>query len=135
MRGRLLWLLAGAALLQVAGRMLDGWWHANHDEFEAARQQLEAHWLIWLGVLATLAVCALALRRLASDDPATRGYRVTLVSGLAYAAVATWHFIEHANHKDPEVAHVLLAFTQAGMILGIVLAFILTRRAAGPRYG
>ena len=76
----------------------------------------------------------MALRRLGSGDPAAHGYRVTLVSGLAYAAVATWHFIEHANHDDPEVAHVLLVATQVGMILGIVLAFVLTRRSAWRQY-
>jgi hypothetical protein len=134
-RGRLLWLLAGAALLQLAGRALDGWWHANHDEFEGASQQLEAHWLIWVGVLATLAVCLLAVRRLGSGDRAVRGYQLTLASGLVYAAVAIWHFVEHANRNDPELAHVLLALTQGGMILGIVLAFVLTRRTAGPRFG
>jgi hypothetical protein len=63
------------------------------------------------------------------------GYRVTLFSGLGYSAVAVWHFVEHANHNDPELAHVLLALGQAGMIAGIVLAFILTRRARGPTPG
>lgn len=61
---RLLGLLALAGTRQVAERALDGIWHANHDEFEDARQQLEAHWLIWLGVFVTITVCSLALRAL-----------------------------------------------------------------------
>ena len=134
-RTRLLQLLAVAAVVQIAGRGLDGWWHANHDEFEGAAQQLEAHWLLWLGVLATLAICALALRRLDRDDRGLLGYRVTLYSGLGYSAVAVWHFIEHANHNDPELPHVLLALGQAGMVAGIVLVFVLSRRTRGPSAG
>jgi uncharacterized membrane protein len=121
-------LLVFAAVLQIAGRALDGWWHATHDEFEGVSQQFEAHWLIWLGVLATLVVCSLALLRLHADDRASLGYQVTLISGLAYSAVAVWHFIEHANHNDPQLAHVLLAMGQLAMIVGIVLVVVLTRR-------
>jgi cytochrome bd-type quinol oxidase subunit 2 len=128
-RGRLRRWLAVAAALQVAGRGLDGWWHANHDQFEGAREQLEAHWLIWLGVLTTLAVCAVALRRLERSERERVGYSVTLVSGLVYVPVAVWHFVEHANRNDPELAHVLLALGQAGMIAGIVLVFVRARQA------
>jgi hypothetical protein len=127
-RPRLLQLLALAAVVQIAGRGLDGWWHATHDEFEAARQQLQAHWLLWLGVLGTLAVCAVAVRRLAPGDRTLSGFRVALYSGLLYAPVAVWHFIEHANHRDPELPHVLLAAGQIGMLLGIALVFIRNRR-------
>jgi hypothetical protein len=134
-RTRLLQLLAVALVVQIAGRALDGRWHATHDEFEGASQQLEAHWLIWVGVLATLAICALALRRLRPDDRGLLGYRITLFSGLGYAAVAVWHFIEHANHNDPAIAHVFLALGQAGMLAGIVLVFVLSRRGRGPSAG
>jgi hypothetical protein len=48
---------------------------------------------------------------------------------------AIWHFIEHANHNDPAVAHVLLALGQVAMIVGIVLVFVLTRRTLGRRPG
>ena len=34
---RLLW---GAFAIQVAGRLLDFWWHATHDEFETGGDQL-----------------------------------------------------------------------------------------------
>jgi undecaprenyl pyrophosphate phosphatase UppP len=138
-RTGLIRLLAVAAVAQVAGRGLDAYWHANNDEFEGARQQLEAHWLIWLGVLATLAICVVAMRRLDRAERGLLGYRVTLISGLLYAGVAVWHFIEHANLNDPEVAHVFLALGQAGMLVGIVLVFVLTpgtlRRERGPTTG
>ncbi len=134
-RTRLLQLLAVAAVIQIAGRALDGRWHATHDEFEGASQQLEAHWLIWLGVLATLAICVIALHWLDPDDRGLLGYRVTLISGLVYTPVAVWHFIEHANQNDPEIAHVFLALGQAGMLAGIVLVIILSHGARGPSAG
>ena len=134
-RVRLLQLLGFAAVVQIAGRALDGRWHAQHDEFEGASQQLEAHWLLWLGVIATLAVCVLALRRLERDDRGRLGYRVTLLSGLLYTPVAVWHFIEHANHNDPAIPHVLLAAGQLGMIVGIVLVFLLSRQRRRPSPG
>jgi hypothetical protein len=134
-RTRLLQLIAVALVVQIAGRLLDGRWHATHDEFEGASQQFEAHWLIWLGVLATLAICVVALRRLDRADRGLLGYRVTFFFGLGYAVVAVWHFIEHANHNDPEVAHVLLALGQAGMLIGIVLVLVLSRRTQGPSGG
>ncbi len=34
-RGLFLRLLLATAVLEIAGRALDGWWHARHDEFEA----------------------------------------------------------------------------------------------------
>lgn len=126
----LLRLLVGTALLQIAGRALDGWWHSRHDEFEGASQQLEAHWLIWLAVVATVAVCVVALRRLGSTQPSSRGYQFTLLSAIGYIGVAIWHFIEHANLRDPEVAHVFLVIFQLGMFVGIAWAVLASRR--GP---
>jgi hypothetical protein len=40
-----------------------------------------------------------------------------------------WHFIEHANHNDPEIAHVLLAIWQVGMLAGVLTATVLGLRA------
>jgi hypothetical protein len=131
--GRLAVILLGSGVLQLAGRALDGVWHANHDEFEAARQQLEAHWLLWIAVLATIAVCVIALRRPDLDGRVAVAFRITLGSAAVYAGVAVWHFIEHANHNDPALPHVLLAITQIAMLVGILLTFIRARRVAPPR--
>lgn len=79
---RLLRFLWAAAAVQLLGRALDGRWHATHDEFEGTRQQLTAHWLLWLGVLATLAVAALGVRLLPDDAGAVAGFRLTLAAAL-----------------------------------------------------
>jgi hypothetical protein len=121
---RALWV---AVAVQLAGRLLDLRWHLTHDEFEGTSQQLEAHWLLWLGVLATIAVAAVASVRM--ERPAARpGYLLTLLSGGLYVPVAIWHFIEHANGSDPELAHVLLAVGGIGMVAGAVLATALVVR-------
>jgi hypothetical protein len=131
-RGRLQ-LLWGAVALQLLGRALDLRWHLNNDEFEGVSQQFEAHWLLWLGVLATLGVAIAGARRVDLASLERRGYLFVLASALAYSAVAIWHFVEHANHQDPEVAHVLLGMTQAAMVTGaIVVAVSVRRRAREP---
>lgn len=122
-------LWAGVAL-QVGGRVLDGIWHANHDEFEGASQQLEAHWLLWLGVALTLVVVIAAFARLPA--PARNaGWTVVLLGLALYIFVSVWHFIEHANRSDPELAHILLAVGQLAIFAGVVAATLLARR--GPR--
>jgi hypothetical protein len=119
-------LWAGVAV-QIAGRVLDGIWHANHDEFEGASQQLEAHWLLWLGILLTLVVAVIAVARLPAAER-NGGYSIVLVGGGLYVPVSVWHFIEHANLNDPEVAHYLLALGQGTMLAGAIAAAILARR-------
>jgi hypothetical protein len=126
---RLLAALWVGVVVQIAGLVLDGIWHANHDEFEGASQQLEAHWLLWLGILLTLVAAAIAIARL----PATErngGYSIVLAGGALYVPVSVWHFIEHANLNDPEVAHYLLALGQGTMLAGAIAAAILARRQA-----
>lgn len=123
----LLWLW-GAVAVQLAGRVLDARWHAAHDEFEGASEQLAAHWLAWLGVLATLAVAwTLARARPTRDN---RGYLLTAIGAGAYVPVAVWHFIEHAGGSDPAVAHVLIGLTQATMFVGVIAATVIAQRFA-----
>jgi hypothetical protein len=55
-------LLWGAFAVQVAGRLLDFWWHATHDEFETGGDQLQAHWLVWIGTILVLIVGVRAVR-------------------------------------------------------------------------
>ena len=122
---RALWI---AVAVQLAGQLVDLRWHLTHDEFEGTSQQLEAHWLIWLGVLATVAVAAWAAlghERLTGHP----GYVLTLAAGLLYVPVSVWHFIAHANGDDPGLAHVLIGIGKVGMVVGAVLATVLVHRA------
>jgi hypothetical protein len=129
---RALWI---AVALQLLGRLLDLRWHVANDEFEGTAQQFEAHWLLWIGVAATIAV-AYAVLRDGESESARRGLILTVVSGALYVAVAIWHFAEHANGADPELAHVLLGLTQLGMVVGAGLATLAARgiglRRSGP---
>ena len=122
-------LALGAGLVVfLAGIARDLQWHATHDTqkaFETASKQVEVHWILWVGVLVLLVVSAVALRR--SEEPG-RGYRITLVSCVAYAAISVWHFIEHANGNDPQVAHVFLYASSLAIITGASLALIANMR-------
>ena len=116
-----LWL---AMAVMILGRLLDLQWHATHDEFEGTSQQFEAHWLLWIGVLMVLAVAAIGVR----DGVGGMGYRVVLLSTILYVPLSIWHFIEHANGADPELAHVLLGIANLCMVAGAIVAVIETRR-------
>jgi hypothetical protein len=117
-------------VVQIAGRVLDARWHATHDEFEGTSQQLEAHWLLWLGVAVTLVAAGLALTRLPRDD--RPGFSLLFGFTGFYIAVAVWHFIAHANLNDPAVAHVFLALGQLGMIAATIWATLQARRVGPP---
>lgn len=82
-----------------------GWsciWHASHDEFETTSDQLQAHWLIWLGVLFALVIAFVAVRYL-RESPARPGYVTVLAGGVAYVVTAGWHFYEHSRGRQPRV--------------------------------
>jgi hypothetical protein len=116
----------------VAGIARDLVWHATHDtqkEFETASTQVAVHWLLWVGAVGLLVTSTLALR--GSGNGRRRGYGLIFVASVVYAAVSVWHFIEHANGTDPQVAHVFLYVTSAALLAGG--AFVLGTRAGAPR--
>lgn len=125
------WLWIGTAV-QLVGRAIDGWWHATHDEFEAAGDQLLAHTVLWIGVITTLVVSYLAVAR--HDRRRGSGYPLVLAFSAIYLGAAAWHFIEHANGSDPAAAHVVLGVTWVGLLLGVLIATIDARRTlrVGP---
>jgi hypothetical protein len=123
---RALW---GAFAVQVAGRLLDIWWHATHDEFETGRDQVTAHWLVWLGTLFVVAVAVQALRGPLSSAQ-RRGYLVILFSNAVYVVVAVLHFIQHLNHQEVDWAHIMLAVTNIGSVIGVVMVTAARRRRA-----
>jgi hypothetical protein len=127
-------LLVGLVIF-LAGSARDIQWHATHDtqvEFETASKQIEVHWLLWLGALTILILAALALRGRPSG-PERTGYLVTLGGAISYAIVSVWHFIEHANGADPQVAHLFLYASAGVMVAGVLRVLslaLLSRRQA-----
>jgi hypothetical protein len=122
-------LLAGVwtgITLQVAGQVIDLRWHATHPGFERAADQVQAHWLIWLGVLVTVVVAAVGARHVPSSWYS--GYRLLLLAGLAYALSSAWHFWEHAQLRDPAAPHVLVALGKAAILAGAISATVVSRR-------
>lgn len=107
-------LLAAGVALFVLGRLIDLWWHATHPEFETASDQVRAHAVVWAGAVVMLWAAALALIRGSREG----GFVAVAVGGLGYAAVAVWHFIEHANGRDPDLPHLLLLITNLVMFAG-----------------
>jgi hypothetical protein len=121
---RLLW---GAFVVQIAGRLLDFWWHATHDEFETGIDQFQAHWLVWLG---TILVLLVAIRELRSDIEGIvrSGYLIVAISNALYVPIAVAHFIQHQNHQEVDWAHAGLAITNFVAALAVVFVTFGTLR-------
>lgn len=135
-RQRLLIGLWAGVIGFLAGRLLDLRWHVTHDEFETAADQLQAHWLAWLGALVLLVAAAGAWR--SRPQLRTAATAAILAGGVGYAVVAAWHFWEHSQHREGTVTHLLLVVTQVAMLAGAVAALLLARatdRAQPPSDG
>ena len=113
---RQLWL---AFAIQIAGRLLDFWWHATHDEFETGGDQLQAHWLVWIGTVLVLAVGLRALRQ-GVEGQVRNGYLVVVWANALYIPVAVAHFIQHMNLQEVDWAHVGLAVTNIASAIGVL---------------
>lgn len=125
---RLLRPLWGAFVIQLAGRLLDFWWHATHEEFETGMDQLQAHWLVWIGTVLVLVVAARALRTRVQGR-ARAGYLTIVVANALYVPIAVAHFIQHMNLQEVDWAHIGLAVTNVGSALGVLFVPYVSLRA------
>src|SRR5437763_1220481 len=119
-------ITAGGLVVFLAGVARDLQWHATHNtrqQFETASKQVEVHWLLWLGVVLLLLGCWLALTR-GTAAGAKRGSQLTAASGAVYAVVSVWHFVEHANGHDPQLAHAFLYAAAGGLVAGALMALV-----------
>jgi hypothetical protein len=112
-------LLLGAFAVQVVGRLLDFWWHATHDEFETGGDQLQAHWLVWIGTILVLIVGVRALRG-GVLGPQRTGYMTAVVANGLYVPIAIAHFIQHLNREEVDWAHIGLGITNVMAALGVL---------------
>ena len=125
-----LWMAIG---LLVAGEIVDLRWHATHDvqrAFESWGNQAQAHWLLWIATVVTLAVSFMGTD--ASESRWKIGYLIVFFSALAYAAVSLWHGWEHSVGNDPSLAHVLLVVTLVGIFLGVIWATVTWGEGRNP---
>jgi hypothetical protein len=113
-------LLALGFAVFVAGRVVDLIWHATHEEFETASDQLQAHAVVWAGTLILIAASAAAV----FGGTRNRGYGVVLAGAISYAAVAVWHFWEHLQLRDPDLPHLLLLIANIVIVGGVVWVWI-----------
>lgn len=112
---RLRLVVLGGAIAMTAGRAIDLRWHATHGEFETGADQLQAHWLAWLGALVLLVAATVGVTRRLYRSP---GFFILFGSACAYGIVAVWHFWLHNQLRDPDLPHVLLALSQLGLYVG-----------------
>lgn len=112
--------LWAAFVVQIAGRLLDLQWHRTHTEFETGKDQIQAHWLVWLGTLLMLIVAAWALRT-GPTPSERRGYLTVVIANALYGGVGVVHFIQHLNHQEVDWAHISLAVTNVAAAVGVLM--------------
>lgn len=125
---RLVWTLWAGVLIQLVGRAIDGRWHAMHEHFETAGDQVEAHLILWIGVLVTLLVSALTAKRLPVE--LRSGWPIVLVGSGLYVVAAAWHFWEHSRGVDPLAPHIALGVVWATLLGGALMVTLWWRRQA-----
>ena len=111
-----LWI---AFAIQVAGRLLDFWWHATHDQFESGTDQLRAHWLVWIGTALVLVVGVRALLA-GVAGPERPGYLTVVLANGLYVPIAVAHFFQHMNHQEVDWAHAGLGITNVAAAIGVL---------------
>ena len=86
---------------------------------------------MWLGTVLVLAAAAWALR---GDLPRSerRGYLVVLWSNAVYVVAAVVHFSQHLNHQEVDWAHVSLAVTNVGSVVGVMMVMASRLKPAPP---
>jgi uncharacterized membrane protein AbrB (regulator of aidB expression) len=102
------------AVVMTAGRVVDLQWHATHPEFETGADQIQAHWLAWLGALFLLVTGSIGV----GARYRSPGFLIMFASAWLYAGVAVWHFWLHQHLRDPDLPHLLLALSQLGLYTG-----------------
>lgn len=122
------WMWAGVGIF-IVGRLIDLVFHATHEEFETAVDQIQAHAVVWLGVVVLLAAAMRALSRRKPEG----GYFLLLFGTVLYAGVAAWHFWEHSQLRDPDLPHALLVAATLVMLASVV--WIAVDVASGRRRG
>ena len=118
-----------AFAVQVAGRLLDFWWHATHEGFETGRDQVQAHWLVWLGTVLVLLVSGRALMA-GVEDPVRVGYLVVVAANAAYIPIAVAHYLQHLDHREVDWAHAGLGITNLIAAIGVLYVAYASRRQA-----
>jgi uncharacterized membrane protein YphA (DoxX/SURF4 family) len=104
-------------------------WHATHEEFETASDQLQAHAVVWAGTLILVAASAAAV----IQGTRNRGYAMVLAGTISYAGVAAWHFWEHLQLRDPDLPHILLLVANIVIIAGVVWVWVAGSLLTLPR--
>jgi hypothetical protein len=110
---RWLWILWAGIGLILAGEVLDVAWHARHGEFKSGADVVKGHWLGWLGLALTIAVCLAGAR---DHDRARRGYRSVLLASSVYVLGSVWNFWGHAHGEDTFFAHVFLVVSKVAIL-------------------
>lgn len=115
----------------AAGVVVDLRWHAVHGTAAGIDDLVAGHGLIWVGVLAVVAVAAMGARRLPSVWYA--GWGLLLVGAIGYAVAEGLHVWSHETGQAQGLTHMLLQLSKVVVVAGVISATVATRQRPGAR--
>lgn len=129
---RLLLALWIGVAIQLLGQLIDVRWHATHSShFRSASEQVEAHWMIWLGI-AVILVAGLAAV-MSGRGTAGRGLTGALVASSVLVAGQVWNFVDHTQGRTAVPPHLLIALGRLGVLAAAgVATYELLGRTESP---
>ncbi len=129
---RLLLALWIGIAIQLLGQLIDVRWHATHSShFRSASEQVEAHWMIWLGIAVMLVASLAAVR--SGHGTAGRGPAGALVASSVLVGGQVWNFLDHAQGRTTVPPHLLIALGRFGVLVAAgVATYELLGRTESP---
>jgi protein-S-isoprenylcysteine O-methyltransferase Ste14 len=114
--------------LVVAGVGWDTVWHSRHEDGDVggATELLQAHWLMFLGVLVIALSTLVAVVRAAPRPPVPT--LVTFAGSMLAIVGFGWDSVRHAQGTESVPGHVLIYVGLVVVAAGLVMAAVTGRR-------
>lgn len=112
----------------VLGIAWDGVWHSSNPEaLETGWNVLEAHGVMYAGVLVALVGSLVAFREPRGRPSAASWYGLTAAGALAQAVGTGWDAVAHALGSEAALAHLLARVGLLALLAGAAAVSIVAR--------
>ncbi len=116
-------MLWSGVAIQFLGMWWDGVWHSRHPgALEAGWALLQAHGIMYVGILVVGLGAALAFRRPGAGPGPTSWYAMAGYGALGQAIGTGWDAWAHAAGREAATAHMLSQFALLLVLLSVVAA-------------
>jgi hypothetical protein len=130
----LLWTALAGLVLGILGSGWDRIWHSRHPEGElaSASKLLEAHWLIFVGILVLFAALLLAVRSIRQPRSLLVSTWVAFIGSLSTVIGFAWDSTRHIQGTESPGGHAMIYAGTLLVIIGLPAALAFSRNLARP---